>query len=96
MVPPVDAFSEVRPIGRPAEVGRVDVGGAPFFEAGKLVWPDEVHLAAEHGAIAGGAQIVRGDDGGRKRPLFERQRGPGSDTPLRDLKERKCVWEKAV
>ena len=47
------------PVGRPAEVGRVDVGGQPLLEAMELVGPDEVHLAGEARPVARRAQVVR-------------------------------------
>ena len=59
VVPPVDAFVRGPPVGGPPEVGRVDVGGAALLEAVQLIWSDEVHLAAQDGAVAGGAGVVR-------------------------------------
>ena len=46
VVPPVDALAGLRPVRRPAEIGRVDVGGQPLLEAVQLVRPDEMHLSA--------------------------------------------------
>jgi hypothetical protein len=60
VVPPfVDALVGQLPIGRPGVVGGVDVGGQPFLEAVELVRPDEMHLARQAGAVAGGAEIMR-------------------------------------
>lgn len=47
------------PVGRPTEIGGVDVGGETFLEAVDLIGPDEVHFARQDGAIAARAQIVR-------------------------------------
>ena len=58
VVPPVDALLEAGPVGSPAEVGRVDVSGPAFLEAVQLVRTDEMHLAAQDGAIPGSPQVV--------------------------------------
>ena len=58
MVPLVDPLVGTFPIGGPCEVGGVDVGGYAFFETVQLVGADEVHLAREHGAIPGKAQVM--------------------------------------
>ena len=58
VVPPVDAAIGLLPVGGPAEVGRVDVGGQPLLEAVQLVGADEVHLAREAGRVAGAAKVV--------------------------------------
>ena len=42
----------VGPVRCPGEVGRVDVGGEPLLETMELVRADEVHLAAQDGAVA--------------------------------------------
>ena len=39
------AFAGPLPIGRPAEVGRVDIGRHPALETVQLIRPDEVHLS---------------------------------------------------
>ncbi len=58
VVPPVDALAGLAVVGRPAEIGGVDVGGEPFLEAVQLVGADEMHLARQRGVIAGAAQVV--------------------------------------
>ena len=45
VVPPVDAFARLAVVGRPAEIGRIDVGGQAFLEAVQLIGSDEMHLA---------------------------------------------------
>ena len=39
------AVFETRPVRRPAEVGRIDVGGQAFFEPMQLIRAAEIHLA---------------------------------------------------
>src|SRR3712207_7494947 len=48
-IPPVDPLLDEPPVGRPAEIGRVDVGGQPLFEPVQLVGSDEMHLAGKAG-----------------------------------------------
>ena len=45
VVPPIDPLVEVLPVWSPAEIGRVDVGGASLLEPVQLVWSDKVHLS---------------------------------------------------
>ena len=59
VVPPVDALAGLAVVGRPAEIGRVDVGGEPLLEAVQLVGADEMHLAGQARVVAGGAQMMR-------------------------------------
>lgn len=56
----------LRPIGRPGEIGRIDVGRQPFFAAMQLIRTDEVHLPAQDRAVAGIAQVVRHRWNGRR------------------------------
>ena len=56
---PARTLLEASPVRRPAEIRRVDVGGESLLEAMQLIGTAEVHLAAEHGLVAGAAQIVR-------------------------------------
>ena len=57
----------LEPVGRPSKVGGVNVSGQAFFKAMQLVGADEVHLAAQNGAVADVAQVVRhGRHGSRK------------------------------
>ncbi len=86
-VVPARAMLETVPIGRPAEVGRVDVGGEPLFESMQLIGAAIVHFAAEHRPVAGASQIVGigrhlrrefrgvvvGCDGGNLPPRQERE-----------------------
>ena len=58
VVPPVDPLARVVVIGRPAEVGRIDVGRQALLVAMELIGTDEVHLAGERGLIAGAPQVV--------------------------------------
>ena len=59
VVPPVDPLVRLIPVRRPAEIGRIDVGGQPLLEAVQLVRADEMHLAGEAGAITQRPQAVR-------------------------------------
>ena len=59
VVPPVDALVWLSPVGRPAKIGGVNIGGAALLKPMQLVRPDEMHLAAEHGAVPGVAQVMR-------------------------------------
>ncbi len=52
VVPPVDAFLRLRPVRRPAEISRINIGGEPFLESMELVGADEMHFAAQAGTIA--------------------------------------------
>ena len=61
---------EAIPVGRPAEIGRVDVGGQPFFESMQLIRAAKVHLAAQRGLVPGAPQIMR--KGGHLRGKFGR------------------------
>ena len=47
------------PVGGPGEVGGVDVGGQPLFEAVKLVRPDEMHLARKRRLVAERPHVMR-------------------------------------
>jgi hypothetical protein len=66
VIPPVDPLARFAPVGRPAEIGGVDVGGQPLLEPVQLVGADEMHLAGQAGVIARPAQVMRvaGDGGG--------------------------------
>ena len=65
VIPPVDAFTRFAVIRRPAKIGRVDVGGQPFFKPVQLVGADEMHFAGETGLVARAAQVMgKGRDGG--------------------------------
>ena len=59
VIPPVDALAGLSIIRRPAEVGRIDVGGQPFLESMQLIRPDEVHLARQAGVITCAAKMMR-------------------------------------
>lgn len=50
---------EILPVGRPAEIGGIDVGRQPLLEAVQLVRAAEMHLAGKNRAISLGAQVVR-------------------------------------
>ena len=52
-------LAPARPVGGPAEVGRVDVGRHPLLEAVQLLGAGEVHLARQTGAPALVAQVMR-------------------------------------
>ena len=54
----VGRWLEAVPIRRPAEIGRVDVGGQALLEAVKLIRPAEMHLAGKDGPVAGMAQVM--------------------------------------
>ena len=58
VVIPARPFVGMVPVGRPAEIGGVDVGRQPFLEAMQLVRPAEVHLAGEDGAVAAKPQVM--------------------------------------
>ena len=67
VIPPVDALARLAVVRRPAEVGRIDIGGQPGLEAVQLIRTHEVHLARETGGVAGATQVVRpGRHGGAK------------------------------
>jgi len=67
VVPLVDSLIDQRPVGGPGKVGRVDVGGEPFFKAVHLVGANKVHLARQDRAVPGGLQMMRkGRNAGRK------------------------------
>ena len=57
VIPLLNAF-RVFPVGRPGEVGGVDVGGEPLFKAMQLVSTNKVHLTAQNSLVAQVAQIV--------------------------------------
>ena len=80
VVPLADPLAGRIPVGRPREVGRVDVGGEATAEAVQLVGPDEVHLARQHRPVARQVQPV-GDGGGCGTPL--RRVVPGADLRCR-------------
>jgi hypothetical protein len=90
-------FLRVLPVGRPAEVGRIDVGGQPLLEAVQLVRTDEVHLAGQHRAIARKAQVVRegrhgrGKLGGVVVGLYRRGQLPGQHGKARRRTERRIA-----
>ena len=58
VIPFINAFIRRLPIRRPGEIGRIDIGGDTFFKAVQLIWPDEMHLARQTGAIAHPPQIM--------------------------------------
>ena len=58
VVIPARPMLEASPIRRPAEIGRIDIGCQALLEAVQLIRAAEVHLAAEHGLIAGTPQIM--------------------------------------
>ena len=58
VVVPAGALVRAVPVRRPAEVRRIDVGGEPLLEPVQLVRAAEVHLAGQHGAVAGPPQVV--------------------------------------
>ncbi len=67
VIPPVDALAWLAVIRRPAEIGRIDVGGQPLLETVQLIRPDEMHLAGQAGVVAGGTQMMgEGRDGRRE------------------------------
>jgi hypothetical protein len=55
---PARALIESSPIGRPAEIGWVDVGGETILKTMQLIGPAEMHLAAQRRLVARMAQIV--------------------------------------
>ena len=57
-VVPAWPLLEAGPIRRPAEIGRIDVGGEPLLEAVQLIGAAKMHLAAQDGLVAGAAQIM--------------------------------------
>ena len=75
----VEAFLDaIAPIGRPQEVGRIDIRRQPFLEAMQLVGPDKVHLAGQAGAIARAPQDMgEGRDVGRKLAGVVKRADPG-------------------
>jgi hypothetical protein len=65
VVPPVDPLVGPAPVGRPAEVARIDVRREPLLEPMELVGAHEVHLPAQACPVALEAQVVsEGRDGG--------------------------------
>src|ERR1035438_5141175 len=56
---PARTLLEAIPIGCPAEVRRINIGGQALFEAVELIRAAKMHLAAQNGPITGVAQIVR-------------------------------------
>jgi hypothetical protein len=65
VIPPVDALLAQAPVGGPAEVGRIDVGGQALLQAVQLVGPDEMHLARQAGLVALEPEVMgEGRDGG--------------------------------
>ncbi len=59
VIPPVDALTGLAVVGRPAEIGGIDVGREALFEAVQLIGSDEVHLAGKSGLVACIAQMMR-------------------------------------
>ena len=59
VVPPVDPLARFAVVGRPAEIGGVDVSGHAFLEAVQLVRADKVHLAGQRCLIASTTQVMR-------------------------------------
>ena len=59
VIPPVDALAGACVVGRPAEIGRIDVGRQPLLVAVQLVGPDEMHLARQRGLVAGAPEMMR-------------------------------------
>ena len=58
VIPPVDPLARLAVVGRPAEVGGIDVGRQTLLEAVKLVGADKVHLPRQGGLIAGPPQMM--------------------------------------
>ena len=71
VVPGQRVLERAAPVRRPVDVGGIDVGGQPLLEAVQLIGADEVHLAADRGVVAGGAQGVH--HRGRHRPGTRRR-----------------------
>lgn len=65
---PTRSVLETSPVGRPAEVGRIDVGRQAFFESVQLIGAAKMHLAAQHRLVSGAPQIMR--EGGYLRRKF--------------------------
>ena len=59
MVPAVDPFIGMFPVGHPGEIGGIDVGRGALLKAVKLVRPDKMHASGKAGAIARAPQIMR-------------------------------------
>ena len=45
VIPQVNAFISIFPVGDPAEISRINICGDSIFEAMQLVGTDEMHLA---------------------------------------------------
>jgi len=58
VVVPGGAHVRLIPVHRPAIVGGVDVAGQALFVTVQLVWPAEMHLARQRGAVAETTQVV--------------------------------------
>ena len=76
VVPLADPVAGGVPVGRPGEVGGIDVGREALLEAVQLVGPHEVHLPREHRAVAGEPEVVHE---GRHRGRELRGVVPGAD-----------------
>ena len=59
VISPVDTFTGLAIIWRPAEIRRVDVGGEPLLETVQLIRTDEMHLAGKRRLVASGAEMRR-------------------------------------
>ena len=101
VVPGQRLVQRAAPVGRPIDVGGIDVGGQPLLEPVQLVGSDEVHLARHGGVIAGGAQRVGDGRHGRRqarRRCHRRQAttraGRSASPPARgrtaDRRSRRC------
>ena len=55
---PARPLLEMLPVGRPAEVGGINVGGQPLLESVQLIRAAKMHLAAQHRLVSGTPQIV--------------------------------------
>jgi len=71
------------PVGRPAVVGRIDVGGQPLFEAVQLVRAAEVHFSRQDCAVAAQPQMM-----GESRDIGREFRGVVIDAGARGQEPR--------
>jgi hypothetical protein len=67
------------PVGNPVHPRRIHVGQRPLLEPVQLVGANKVHLAGEHCAVAGDAEVVgqRRDGGGQLRGVVDSTRARG-------------------
>ena len=98
VIPPVDPLARFAIVGRPTEIGGVDIGGQAVLEPVQLVGTDEMHLAGQAGVISRPPQMVRiGGDvaaelGGVVIDAGARGQLPGHETgPPRRAKRRRGI-----